>query len=146
MAAESKISNLSDLPRAVSWFVAMVQKGLDGGPVVAILDRETRSLEQNSKLWPMLADVSKQVNWYGEKLTTDDWKQVFSAAWKQQKAVPGIDGGFVVCGVSTSKINKKDFSELIEIIYAFGAEHEVKWSEPSLQTFNQYREHDGVAA
>jgi len=146
MAATAKIESMADLPKAVSWFMTMVQRGLEGGPVVAILDREKRSLEQNSKLWPMLSDVSRQVDWYGEKLSTDDWKQVFSAAWKKQKAVPGIDGGFVVCGVSTSKINKKDFSELIEIIYAFGADHGVRWSEPSLKSFEQYRQQDHAGA
>lgn len=146
MAAEIEIKTIADLPRAVSWFVAMVTKGLEGGAVLAILDRDKRSLEQNSKLWPMLSDVSKQVDWYGENLSTDDWKQVFSAAWKKQKAVPGIDGGFVVCGVSTSKINKKDFSELIEIIYAFGADHGVRWSEPSLKSFEQYQQQDHAGA
>jgi hypothetical protein len=29
----------------------------------------------------------------------------------------------------TSKLNVKEFSDLIECIYAYGAEHGVKWSE-----------------
>ncbi|MFA5387300.1 MAG: recombination protein NinB [Candidatus Paceibacterota bacterium] len=143
MAAKAisyEIKTMFDIPGAIKWASENATKGLRAGTVVFSLGRIKRTNDQNSKMWPMLTDVSKQVDWYGEKLTTDDWKQVFSAAWKQQKAVPGIDGGFVVCGVSTSKLNKKDFSELIEIIYAFGAEHGVKWSEPSLQTFSQYRE------
>lgn len=96
------------------------------GQVVEIKD-PTRNLEQNALLWPLLNAVSKQVDWYGQKLTAWEWKDVFSAAHKKQKAVPGIDGGFVVCGQSTSKMSKKDFSELIEIIMAFGAEHNVKF-------------------
>lgn len=140
MAGTIRVESESQISGAVSWVVRCLQAGLSGGAVVLSADREARSLDQNAKLWALLADVSAQVDWYGEKLTTDDWKQVFSASWKKQKAVPGIDGGFVVCGVSTSKLNKKDFSELIEIIYAFGAEHGVQWSEPSLQTFSQYRE------
>jgi hypothetical protein len=91
---------------------------------------ETRTLEQNSKLWPMLQDVSRQVEWYGQKLTDEEWKDVFTAALKRQKVVPGIDGGFVVCGMRTSTMPKSLFCELLELIYAFGAQHGVVWSDP----------------
>jgi hypothetical protein len=91
----------------------------------------TRSLDQNAKLWPMLQDISNQVDWYGQKLTKDEWKDVFSAALKKQKAVPGIDGGFVVCGQRTSTMTKSDFSDLIEVIYAFGADKRVAWTDPA---------------
>lgn len=90
----------------------------------------TRTLDQNAKLWPMLGDVSRQVDWYGQRLTADEWKDVFSAALKKQKVVPGLDGGFVVCGQSTSKMGRQTFSDLIELIYSFGAERGVQWSEP----------------
>jgi len=96
---------------------------------VMTIAEATRTLEQNAKLWPMLQDVSSQVDWYGNKLTDEEWKDVFSASLKKQKAVPGIDGGFVVCGQRTSKMGKKEFADLIEVIYAFGAERGVKWSE-----------------
>lgn len=90
----------------------------------------TRTADQNAKLWPMLHDVAQQVEWYGNRLSEDEWKDVFSAALKKQKVVPGLDGGFVVCGQRTSKMGKREFGELIELIYAFGAEHGVAWSEP----------------
>jgi len=92
----------------------------------------TRSLEQNSKLWPMLQDISKQVDWYGQKLTDEEWKDVFSASLKRQKAVPGLDGGFVICGQRTSKMSKREFSELIELIYAFAAEKGVQLEFPEV--------------
>lgn len=90
----------------------------------------TRSLDQNAKLWPMLTDVSDQVEWYGTKLTEWEWKDVFSAALKKSKVVPGLDGGFVVLGQRTSTMTKGEFSDLIALISAFGDEHGVKWSEP----------------
>jgi len=96
------------------------------GMVVEIKEK-TRTLEQNSLLWPLLQCVSNQVNWYGHKLTPENWKDVFSAALKKSQIVPGIDGGFVALGLSTSKLTKKDFSDLIEIIYAFGTENGVKF-------------------
>ena len=92
---------------------------------IVTLAEPTRTLDQNSLLWPLLTEVSKQVDWYGNKLTADEWKDVFSAALKKQKVVPGLDGGFVVCGQSTSRMGKREFSDLVELIYAFGAERGV---------------------
>lgn len=106
---------------------------------VVRLSEETRSLDQNAKLWPMLTDISRQVNWYGQHLVEEEWKDVFTAALKKQKVVPGLDGGFVVCGQRTSKMGKREFSELIELIYAFGAQQNVKWSEPSEPTYQHQR-------
>ena len=85
------------------------------------ISKPTRSLESNSLLWVLLGEVSKQVEWYGSKLTAEEWKDVFSASLKKQKVVPALDGGFVVCGQRTSKMTKSEFSDLIELIYAFGA-------------------------
>ena len=89
---------------------------------------ETRSLEQNARLWAMLTDISKQVDWYGQKLTPDEWKDVFSAAMKRTKVVPGLDGGFVVCGQSTSKMTIAEMCELQELMEAFGAQKGVRFT------------------
>jgi hypothetical protein len=91
------------------------------GQVVQISDM-TRSLEQNALLWPLLECLEKQVDWYGQKLTKYEWKDVMTAGLKKSKVVPGIDGGVVICGQSTSQMTKKYFSELIELIYAFGSQ------------------------
>ena len=96
---------------------------------VVRISEATRTLEQNALLWPLLTAVSEQVNWYGQRLTPDEWKDVFSASLRKQKAVPGLDGGFVVCGQSTSKMGKKEFSDLVELIYAFGAEKGVEFKK-----------------
>lgn len=98
------------------------------GMVVEIKEK-TRSLDQNALLWPLLHTVSQQVDWYGHKLSPDEWKDVFSAALKKSRIVPGIDGGFVAVGLRTSQLSKRDFSDLVEIIYAFGAEHGVKFEQ-----------------
>ena len=34
--------------------------------LVLTVCEETRSLEQNRKMWAMLAEVSEQVNWHGQ--------------------------------------------------------------------------------
>ena len=72
---------------------------IQGGAVEVIVRRPTRTLLQNRKLWPMLSDLSKQVNWYGYTLTNTEWKIVLTASLKKQKIVPAIDGGFVSLGI-----------------------------------------------
>jgi NinB protein len=89
----------------------------------------TRTLMQNNRLWAMLTDVSRQVDWYGRKLTPENWKDVFTAALKKQDVVPAIDGGFVVLGRSTSNMTKQEMIDLQELISAFGAERNIKWSD-----------------
>lgn len=83
---------------------------------------EKRSNAQNRLMWAALSDISRQVDWYGEKLSPEDWKHVLSASLKKQRAVPGLDGGFVVLGLSTSKMSKDEMSELLELALAFGAQ------------------------
>ena len=102
---------------------------VDGAPEgwIVTIREETRNLDQNALMWPLLEDLSAQVDWYGKKLTAEEWKDVLSAALTKQKVVPGIDGGFVVCGQRTSQMSKSKFSELIELIYSFGAERGVKF-------------------
>ena len=96
-----------------------------GHRLVLVVKPETRSLAQNSRLWAMLTDISRQVDWYGNKLTPEEWKDVFSAALKKQKVIPGLDGGFVVCGQRTSRMTRAEMSELQELMAAFGAERGV---------------------
>lgn len=90
---------------------------------------KTRSLEQNARMWAMLADVSAQVDWYGKRLTSEAWKCVFSASLKKQDVVPGLHGDFVVIGQSTSQMTVREMGELMELMEAFGAERGVMWSE-----------------
>lgn len=94
---------------------------------VVTIQEPTRSLEQNSRLWVLLSAVSEQVEWYGKKLTPENWKNVFSASLKKQEVTPGIDGGFVVMGISTSKMSKRELGDLMTLIEAFASERNVKF-------------------
>lgn len=91
---------------------------------------EKRSDAQNRRLWAMLTDISAQVDWYGHKLSSEEWKDVFSASLKRTKVVPGLDGGFVVCGQSTSRMTRAEMCELQELMEAFGAQQGVKFRAP----------------
>ena len=100
------------------------KKAIDAAPdgFAVTIQEPTRNLEQNAALWPLLGEISSKVDWYGNKLTAEEWKDVLTAALKKEKVVPGINGGFVVLGQRTSQMNKKDFSELLDLAHAFAAE------------------------
>jgi hypothetical protein len=90
----------------------------------------TRTADQNSKMWAMLSDIARAKP-EGRDLTTDKWKALFMDAigipadWE-----PGINGGVVNVGYRSSRLSKEQMSEMIEQMYAYGAEHGVEWSEP----------------
>lgn len=116
-----------------------------------------RSKAQNDRMWPMLNDVSRQVLWHGQRLAPEDWKDLFTALWlktkkMEQRSAPGIDGGVVMLGVRTSKMRKASMTELIEIMFWFGSERNVRWSDDSRRDdaprdkCAHFREINGTAA
>lgn len=92
--------------------------------------RKPRSNSANAKMWAMLTDIASQVEWHGLWLTKEEWKTVFTAALKRQKVVPGLEGGFVALGTSTREFTWAEMSDMIELMYSFGAEQGVEWTEP----------------
>ena len=107
-------------------------QGVRGAPDGFIVEVRpaSRSGLQNSLLWAALTDVANQVEYFGKKYSPDAWKNIFSGSLKAMEAVPAISGGGVVMiGQSTSNMTKRDFSELIELIFSFGAENGVRWSD-----------------
>jgi hypothetical protein len=111
---------------------------LDFKPIVITISGEKRNAQMNALLWARLTDISRQVEWYGQKLSPEDWKHVMTAGLKKQRAVPGIEGGFVVLGLSTSKMKKAEFSELLDLIQYFGDSQGVKWSDNRYETDSSY--------
>lgn len=97
----------------------------DEGYIVTIAE-PSRNLEQNAKMWAMLADLSEQTDWHGNKLNPEEWKDLLSAGLVQSKVVPNMTGnGFVILGQRTSKLSKSQFAALIELITAFAVERGV---------------------
>lgn len=97
----------------------------DEGYIVTIAE-PSRNLEQNAKMWAMLADLSEQTDWHGNKLNPGEWKDLLSAGLVQSKVVPNMTGnGFVILGQRTSKLSKSQFAALIELITAFAVERGV---------------------
>ena len=104
---------------------------------------EPRTLPQNSRMWPMLEDLAKQLQWPvdGELqwLSKEDWKVIMTAGLKrEQRVAKGAWGGFVMLGVSTSKMKKAEMTDLITVIFAFGNEHGIQWTDPTVPPIEVY--------
>lgn len=121
------VTSLSDLRFALDWAREMISRGLQRGPVTVTLGRPKRSLPQNDRFWAMMTDLAEQVDWYGEKLTKEEWRDVLTAAMKKQRAVPGLEGGFVVLGARTRDMSKEEMSALIDLAQHFGDSRGVEW-------------------
>lgn len=94
---------------------------------------EKRSTDQNAMLWPLLEKIAKGVEWYGQYYSAEDWKTILSASLRGYEAAPGIDKGrMVILGQSTSKMTKEQFSDLLELTLAFGAQQGIDLEDPRL--------------
>ncbi len=115
---------LADREKAARWAMA--------APVGTRIEfkRPKRTLPQNDLMWSRLTEISQQVVWHGQKLSPDDWKDIFTVSLRKARVVPGIDpGSFVLLGLRTSDMSKEEFTNLLDLIDAFAAERGVTFKE-----------------
>jgi len=138
-SVEKNIQSTDELYLALEWARQMIVRGLKGGAVSLVLTRPKRSDDQNRKMWAMLRDIAGQqrlmINGEMTWADAEDWKDVFTAALRREtRMAQGVDGGVVMLGMRTSKMRKQELSDLIELIYAYGEEWEVQWSEAGIES------------
>ena len=142
---ERDITDHDGITPALEWAKHWMRQGLASGPVCLRLGRPRRTLDQNAKLWPMCQDVARQVQWCGTWLSKDDWKDLFTGSLKKGRPLLGIpvageQPGIVIVGGGSSKLSVREFCDLIEFIYSFGADNDVQWSEKSKESIAWARE------
>lgn len=106
------------------------------GPCRVIVEDPKRTPEQNDKIQPMARDIARQILWapVGRgplKLSEKQWRHFFAGHIRSDALVlPRIDGeGIIVVGVGSSDLSKKEASDMVELMYAFGADRGVVWSK-----------------
>lgn len=103
-------------------------------PLVVEVKELTRSLDQSAKFHAMCADVSRQLSYMGRALTPEQWKILFisghAIATKQpSEVVPGLEGEFCNIRESSARMSVKRMASLIEYVYAYATEREVRFYE-----------------
>jgi NinB protein len=116
--------------RAVKWIMISPK-----GTRVDFRSGDTRTEEQSRKMHAMLTDVSRQHLWHGARLNKDQWKLLFlDALGRELELVPNLAGdGFVPIGRSSRDLTIAEMSDMIELMYAWGANlaHPVRWTDPT---------------
>lgn len=99
-----------------------------------------RTLAQNDRMWPFLEDIARQKDWpagSGKMRTRYFWKDLMTAALTSQEIVPGLEGGLVAIGQHTSEMGVEEMSDLLQLIEAWGANHEVNFTDSPVSTATQ---------
>jgi hypothetical protein len=113
---------------------AELVRAVELAPLGAQLDLvdDPRTLAQNRLMWRLLTRIADQVEHCGERWEPDDWRAGFlKAMGKKLRFMPALDGdGVVAIGYRSSKLSKPEMSEMIELIYSYGAEHGVEFDDP----------------
>lgn len=106
-----------------------------------------RTLPMNDRMWAMLTEIARQVEYHGIRLTADDWKLLFLDALKREvRMVPNLDGnGFVSLGRSSSDLSKDEFGDLFTVIEAWAAKEGVQLHDTSSPTAPGARQSNKLA-
>ncbi|MFK4871620.1 recombination protein NinB [Novosphingobium sp. ZW T3_23] len=112
---------------------ALAHRLIDAAPAGAVVNikEAARTSDQNAKLWAMLSDIARAKP-QGRVLTTEVWKALFmNAAGFTCAFEPTLDGqGVIPLGFKSSRLNKAEFSDLLEAIHCFAAEHGIQFTDP----------------
>lgn len=103
-----------------------------------------RSLQQNDRMHAMIADIAKQVRFLDRDWHEDDMKRLLVDDFAEEmrmagtplhhdgRVFPSFDGRRIVqLGIQTRDFYKKEAAQFIEYLYAYGAHHNVVWTEAS---------------
>ena len=112
-------------PEARRRAMAAVADAPDGWAVT--VQERGRSTDQNAAQWPILQCFADQLKWPVngklEKLSPEEWKDILTAAFRQEspRLAQGLDGGVVMLGQRTSKFGKREFSDWLDFLHATAA-------------------------
>jgi len=119
----------------------------DGQEVVVELREPSKTRAQEERYHAMIGDIAKQVPIMGRRLHRDSFKRLLVDAFKHETkndpelepewrklgeytVLPALNhDGFVVLGEQTRRFSKKLGTAFIEWLFAFGAEHNVRFND-----------------
>ena len=95
------------------------------------LEEPSRSREQNDALHPRVREIAKTVQFGGEWLNEYEWRTLLVSGWmkatgKDPRVVQGLEGEPVALRISSRRLSKVEFSELLEWVDAWAASHGIE--------------------
>jgi hypothetical protein len=134
-----------------------VKAALIGGPVEIIVQRPSKSREQERLYHALIGDISRTVEISGREYDAEVWKALLVDSFTQEmqiqgtplyhpgRVVPSLDGmRAITVRASTRRFRKQEAADFIEYLYSFGAEHGAAFSDPTMRYYEEISE--GVAA
>lgn len=116
-------SEAPDRLRGMSW----VYNSDPGTRVVLFGPR--RSIDQNARMWAMLADIKRQSERF-KNYDADDLKTIFMHAWRREiRVLPSLDGASLIPVYRSSELSKSEMADLQEFISAWAAENGIEIGE-----------------
>jgi len=143
-----KIKEAQYLNSIVDLIKNSIIEGLPGGALEIRIVRESKSREQEEKYHAMIGDIAKTVKVYGKFYKPDIWKAQLVDEFRQQKedmgeplthpgqTVVSLDGERkITVRPSTKKFLKKESSDFIEFLYATGIDYGAKFTDKSMNYY-----------
>jgi hypothetical protein len=130
-----------------------VKAALIGGAVEIIIQRPSKSREQEKKYHAMIGDIARTVEIGGRHYDTEVWKarllDEFSREMARQgtpldhpgRIVMSLDGQrCITVRPSSAKLRKRESSDFIEFLFATGTDLGATFSDPSLRYYQEVSE------
>jgi len=112
---------------------AKLRRWVDAAPLGFRVEfkEPTRSLEQNDRLWALLAIISKTARINGMAYDPEAWKCIFMRAMgKEAQFLPTLDGlQFFPTGFRSSDLSVREMSDLQTLMEAYAAEQGISLGE-----------------
>jgi hypothetical protein len=89
--------------------------------------RKNRTVDQNSRYWALLNDISDQLKIEDRNYSTEVWHEYFRSTFLGKDTVL-IDGNPVLVTKSTRKLNVMDFGDYMTQVEAWAVEHGVNFN------------------
>jgi len=112
---------------------------------VVRLTEPTKKRIQEEKYHAMVGDIAEQTTYAGKRWDADDMKRILidEFAYEMRMAntplhhdgrlIPSEDGRRVIqLGIQSRDFYVKEAAQFIVFLYAYGADRNVRWSEPGL--------------
>lgn len=114
-----KLASPAKIAKARGWFDRAASLGW-----IVEFREDTRTNEQNARLWEMLGRVAKHMTINGKAYDADAWKFIFMKAMGREVTfLPTLDGeSFFPSGFRSSQLTKVEMSDLQTMIEVWCAE------------------------